>query len=170
MTAPPAPLPVALLGRPLFASGESGHSEEQRDALPKTQRQQMSHTESQQPPWAQTGGLPWEATPTRPLREVLWDNDPALESTSSSLLSKCYPTAESIILLQATSTLPTVPPSPAAEPVLLNSAKPRTQGNYFRQEETDATLSSQKEHAHTHTYLRERAPDRPGVCAHRVHA
>lgn len=64
------------------------------------------------------------------------------------------------------------PRFPRAQPVLLHSGKPRTQGNYFRQEETDATLSSQKEHAHTHTlsYLRERAPDRPRVCAHRVHA
>lgn len=131
------------------------------------QRQQMSHTESQQ-----TGGTPWEATPARPLREVLWDNDPALESLSSSLVSECNPTAESIILLQVTSALPTVPPSPTAQPVLLHSGKPRTQGNYFRQEETDATFSSQKEHAHTQrlSYLRERAPDRPRVCAHRVHA
>lgn len=169
MPAPPAPLPGLCKEGHCFPAGSLATPRNKgMDALPKTERQPMSRTESQQPSWAQTGSLPWEATPTSPLREVLWDNDPAPESPSSSLLSKCYPTAESII--QVTSTLPTVPLSPKAEPVLLNSAKPRTRGNYFRQEETDATLSSQKEHAHTHSDMRQRAPDRPCVCAHRVHA
>lgn len=106
--------PQALLGWPLFCAGESGRSEEQRDALPKTQRQQMSYAEppQPQPPQAQTDGLRWKATPSRPLMQALRHNDPALESPSLSLFSKSYPTAEFIIPLQVTDTLPTVLPSP----------------------------------------------------------
>lgn len=123
-----SPTPWALLGRPLFPAGTrplrgtKGCPSQSRAAADVPHRVPHSvHGRTQAV--SSLGGYT-----ARPLGEVLWDNDPAPESSSSSLLSKRYPTAESIILLQVTSALPTAPPSPRAEPALLNSAEPRNAG------------------------------------------